>query len=100
MSEEAETSAGDTLGGATSGDVYKGLGKPQQGQSSAEVRHGGQHPGKKIGYGLAAQGVAGELGAANPRIDERQRALDKDEATPGRGDKGSVAAEDLPPESA
>lgn len=31
--------AEDTLGGVTSADVHGGIGKPIQGQSSAEVRH-------------------------------------------------------------
>ncbi|KAH8115937.1 hypothetical protein DFH11DRAFT_1876519 [Phellopilus nigrolimitatus] len=39
--------AEDTLTGATSGDVYDGLGHPGQGQTSAELRHDGQTGRKK-----------------------------------------------------
>ncbi|KAI4168439.1 MAG: hypothetical protein LQ348_007496, partial [Seirophora lacunosa] len=39
--ESTQTTAESTLGGATSGDVHQGLGKPIQGQSSSEL-HGGK----------------------------------------------------------
>lgn len=101
MDEETTTSAMDTIGGATSADVHKGLGHPGQGQSSAEQRHGGQRAHKKAGYGLASQGAAtNETSATDPRVDESQRGLEKDEAIRGRGNKGATGAEDLPPEQA
>lgn len=43
---QISTSAGDTLGGATSKDLYRGMGKPVQGQSSLESHHNGR-PGRK-----------------------------------------------------
>lgn len=93
----------DTIGGATSADVHKGYGHPGQGQTSTELRHDGQHGRKKEPLGLqriADDPVPATNQMADPRIDQTQRALDKDEAQPGRGDKGSRAAEDLPPENA
>nr|POE85169.1 hypothetical protein CFP56_67327 [Quercus suber] len=47
-----DTKASDTVMGATSSDVHAGLGKPVQGQSSAEVRHDGQSHRKNVGQGL------------------------------------------------
>ena len=61
------------------------------------MRHDGQHT-RKGQPGVIAG--ATDLNAANPRIDERQRALEKEEAVRGRGDKGDLAAEDLPPTTA
>jgi len=48
------TSAQDTIGGATSGDVHTGLGKPVQGQSSSEL-----HSNTKIAGGLQNVGAGG-----------------------------------------
>ncbi|KAI9781577.1 MAG: hypothetical protein M1816_002250 [Peltula sp. TS41687] len=101
VAEDAQTSAMDTIGGATSADVHRGYGHPGQGQTSTELRHDGQHGRKSEPLGLA--GVTSSTAtnqAADPRIDQTQRALDKDEAQPGRGDKGAEAAEDIAPESA
>lgn len=39
---EQPTSVGDTLGGATSADVNKGIGRPPVGMSSAERHHDGK----------------------------------------------------------
>lgn len=93
----------DTIGGATSADVSKGIGQPLQGQTKSEIRHDG-HPGRsKVGRGLIGvpgTSVTATNRAADPAVDERQRALNKDEATPGRGDKGAVGAEDVPSASA
>lgn len=101
METDTRTSASATLGGATSANVDKGFGRPVQGQSSDELRHGGQHGGKKQGLGLAGQQTTPSTNdPANPREDERQRALDKEEAVIPRGDKPDRAAEDLPPSSA
>ena len=43
----------DTITGATSADVNTGLGKPIQGQSSAEQHHDGQAHRKRQRHGLA-----------------------------------------------
>ncbi|CAG8247774.1 unnamed protein product [Penicillium nalgiovense] len=47
VEEGTFTSAGDTLMGATSGDVNRGLGRPMQGQTNIELNHDGQHGRKK-----------------------------------------------------
>ncbi|KAJ8114389.1 hypothetical protein ONZ43_g4914 [Nemania bipapillata] len=53
-------SAGETMEGATSQDVYRGMGKPIQGQEAREIkkRHGSHN--KKEGMGFA--GVGGSEG--------------------------------------
>ena len=50
--ESTYTSALDTLGGATSGDVHTGLGHPGSGQTSTELRNEGQHTSKRDRTGL------------------------------------------------
>lgn len=50
------TSAENTLLGATSGDVNRGLGTPMQGQTIAEIRHNGAHGRKKQTSGLEGIG--------------------------------------------
>lgn len=59
--ESTSTSAADTLGGATSADVYKGLEKPVQGESSKELRHDGQQHNKKLREGVIGRGTEGEV---------------------------------------
>lgn len=94
----ATTSASDTLGGATSGDVYAGLGKPVQGQSSAELEHNGYPHRKRPETGLV--GVASGVYATDHRVDDGelpgQRALEKEEGVQAgkRGGKVGRAAED------
>ncbi|KAI6042718.1 hypothetical protein EDC04DRAFT_2866664 [Pisolithus marmoratus] len=44
--------ASSTLTGATSGDVYQGLGMPVQGMSSKEAHHDGQPGRKRHGEGV------------------------------------------------
>ena len=96
------TSASSTLSGATSADVYTGLGKPLQGQTSVEQRHEGQHHRKNPGgHGAGLVGVgANTVQAGNQNADERvqesQRALEREEGTEAgkRGDKTEVGAED------
>lgn len=88
--ESTYTSASDTLGGATSGDVYTGYGHPGQGQTSSELRHDGEHHRKRQGGGLESVGVSSGRGIASERVDERQRGLEHD--YPG-GSKGSAEAE-------
>ncbi|KAI9847149.1 MAG: hypothetical protein M1837_003011 [Sclerophora amabilis] len=99
--EEAQTSASSTLGGATSADVHTGLGHPGQGQTSAELRHDGEHHRNQQGHGLAGLGGRNATNqAVDPREQPSQRALDKDEAVIGRGDKGALGAEEREPASA
>lgn len=98
--DSGTASASSTLGGATSGDVNTGLGKPIQGQSSAEMHHDGQAHRKNPGMG-GAEGVGGTAQNAklvDPHVPEMagQRALDKDEAKIGRGDLGANAEDRLP----
>ncbi|KAL3479721.1 hypothetical protein BJX99DRAFT_255157 [Aspergillus californicus] len=50
--EAVKTTAEQTLMGATSQDVHKGLGHPGSGQSSSELHHDGQHKNKNPGRGL------------------------------------------------
>ncbi|KAI0945358.1 hypothetical protein AcW1_001601 [Taiwanofungus camphoratus] len=53
-------SAGDTLTGATSQDVYGGLGHPGSGMTSAEVHHDGRGHRKRQGQGVSTYG-SGEI---------------------------------------
>jgi len=102
--ESTYTSATDTLGGATSGDVHTGFGHPGQGQTSQELHQGGGAGGGREG-GLAGVG-SGEAASGNQMADERvqagQRGLEKEEGqfAGTRGDKGAEAAEDRLNESA
>lgn len=101
--ESEQTSASDTLGGATSGDVHTGLGHPGQGQTSQELHHDGQHGRKNQGQGLQGVGAtATEFKTADPHDPDMKhlRALDKDEAEVGRGTVGGPPAQDRVPESA
>ncbi|PCH45037.1 hypothetical protein WOLCODRAFT_77879 [Wolfiporia cocos MD-104 SS10] len=54
------TSAGDTLTGATSADVYTGLGHPGAGMSSAEAHHDGRSHRKRQQQGVSTFG-SGEI---------------------------------------
>ncbi|KAL4762706.1 uncharacterized protein BDW70DRAFT_26503 [Aspergillus foveolatus] len=62
--EEVRTSAESTLWGVTSKDVHQRAGHPGSGQSSAELRHDGQHTNKNPGRGLegAMKGVRDDFG--------------------------------------
>lgn len=103
------TSASDTLGGATSADVYTGLGKPLQGQTSTELRHEGQHHRKNpggYGAGLVGTGASGASSGNQPadeHVQPSQRGLEKEEATTA-GTRGSekieIGADELPNERA
>ena len=53
--------AGDTLGGATSVDVHRGLGVPATGMSSAERHHDGQAHRKRDRAGVDQYGPGSEL---------------------------------------
>ncbi|RWA04278.1 hypothetical protein EKO27_g10831 [Xylaria grammica] len=94
-------SAADTIGGATSQDVYQGMGKPLQGQEAREInkRHGGHN--KKSGTGFAgvggSQGVdsAREKGADLPEgVYRGMRGKGTDEY-PGAGDRVPASAEEV-----
>lgn len=82
--------------GATSQGLHRGLGKPVQGMASEEVRHSGQQGRKREAVGLAKHGAGGEAQGVNERVDEGLRGVEREEARPRRGDKGSRPAEDLP----
>jgi len=56
---QISTSAEDTLGGATSKDVNRGLGAPAQGESSAQLHHNGQPHRKREHEGTAQYGPQG-----------------------------------------
>lgn len=97
-------SATSTLGGSTSADVNTGLGKPIQGQTSAELRHDGQTHRKAVGGG-GVEGLNTAPGYKNvdPHAPEHagQRALDSEVAQPGqRGTVGGPPAEERLPETA
>ncbi|PLN86680.1 hypothetical protein BDW42DRAFT_158288 [Aspergillus taichungensis] len=97
--ESTGTSAGDTLMGATSKDVNRGLGQPASGQTSAELHHDGQHGRKHHGSGL--EGVGANKPDRFERTMPSQRGYERDEAQGGQhGDKGFLGAEDKFPESA
>ncbi|PYH94862.1 hypothetical protein BO71DRAFT_324491 [Aspergillus ellipticus CBS 707.79] len=97
--ERVKTSAGDTLMGATSKDVYTGLGHPGSGMTSQELHHDGQSGRKGQSAGL--EQVGGFQTGKYERQLPHQRGLERDEARPGqRGDKGALAAEDRLPEPA
>lgn len=53
------TSAADTLGGATSQNVYHSIGRPVQGESSAERHHNGRPGRKREGEGTTQFGPQG-----------------------------------------
>ncbi|KAJ9298108.1 hypothetical protein DTO271G3_3713 [Paecilomyces variotii] len=98
--KESTYTAANSIPGATSKDVHRGLGHPGVGETNNEIRHDGQHHRKRAGQGL--EGV----GASRPNEpDERarpdQRGIEREEARGGQhGDKGALAAEDKQPESA
>ena len=79
--ESTNTSALDTLGGVTSGDVHKGLGHPGSGQTSSELRNEGQSTSKRDRTGL--DGMAS--GGSGMRDDgsHASRALETDKAGSG-----------------
>jgi len=95
----------DFPGGATSRDVHRGMGHPGQGMTSKEIHHDGQQGRKREKQGLAQYGAhdlnrgGADLGRADPRTHERQRALGEDVKGGERGNKGERTAEDLPAES-
>ncbi|KDQ60365.1 hypothetical protein JAAARDRAFT_46089 [Jaapia argillacea MUCL 33604] len=55
------TTAGDTMTGATSQDVHKGLGHPGSGMTSKEVHHDGMGHRKRQGLGTDQHGSANQM---------------------------------------
>ncbi|KAL8881921.1 MAG: hypothetical protein Q9192_007689 [Flavoplaca navasiana] len=93
--ESTHTTASSTLGGATSGDVHTGLGKPVQGQNVSD-RGGGL-------AGVGASGAASGNQMVDTEMQAGQRGLDKEGGAMAgkKGVKGSdVGADELPNESA
>jgi hypothetical protein len=68
------------------------MGKPLQGQTHTELRHDGQHKRKNQKLGLAglASHQPAQQDPADERVDERQRALSKEDAVQPRGDKDGL----------
>lgn len=85
--------------GSTSQDVHKGMGHPGSGQTSTELRHDGHHGRKHEGAGL--EGVGSYRQDRFERTIPDQRGLEREHAQGGHhGNKGTSAAEDIPPQSA
>ena len=95
---ESQTSASDTISGASSADVHQGLGLPIQGQSSQQLHGSGVSKGAKEGNGLIGVG-------ANASDSVRERGLDIDVPKGSRGKSGEdrqdiLGAEERVPASA
>ncbi|KAF7511017.1 hypothetical protein GJ744_005563 [Endocarpon pusillum] len=99
--EPTYTSASDTLGGATSKDVNKGLGRPMQGETSTEIRHDGQHHRKREGAGLEGVGSSGDHGIEDPKYNPDPNDDHPEGPIPGREHNAVLAGgEDMFPEKA
>lgn len=97
--ESTKTTASSTIRGATSQDVHRGLGHPGVGQTQTEIRHDGQHGRKHQATGL--EGVGTYRQDKFERNLPDQRGIDREAVYGGQhGDKGSLGAEDITPESA
>ncbi|KAL9099130.1 MAG: hypothetical protein Q9163_005324 [Psora crenata] len=101
--ESTKTSASDTLGGATSADVHKGMGHPGQGMTSKELKHDGNQTASKEGSGLASVGASGTASSnqmADARTEPNVRAYDQEDGhlagQRGGADKQPGAAERHP----
>lgn len=97
--ESIYTLPADTLTGATSQDVHRGMGKPLQGQTSVELGHDGAHGRKKQSAGLESVGAHREDRGLERRLPD-QRGLEKEAKTSGTWRKAGRAAEDMRPEPA
>lgn len=90
--ESTQTTASSTLGGATSGEVHTGLGKPVQGENTRDR-----------GGGLAGVGASGAA-SGNQMVDERvqagQRGLEKEGGPRGQVKGSDEGADELPNASA
>ncbi|KAI1127231.1 hypothetical protein F5Y10DRAFT_243177 [Nemania abortiva] len=91
-------SAGETIGGATSQDVYRGMGKPIQGQEAREInkRHGTHN--KKEGMGFA--GVGGSEGVDFVRAKGADLPEGAHKGMRGKGSEEYPSAEERVPMSA
>ncbi|KAI1330004.1 hypothetical protein F5Y16DRAFT_364673 [Xylariaceae sp. FL0255] len=93
---EATTSAADTLTGSTSEELYKGMGKPLQGQENRELKGAHLRKRKKEREGLAGVG-AGDVeihGAHAERMEgAHQRSTEGGEG--GAEDQIPVSAEEV-----
>ncbi|KAJ5725020.1 uncharacterized protein N7483_006377 [Penicillium malachiteum] len=95
-----ETSAADTLMGATSQDVHTGFGKPLQGQTGTELAHDGEHGRQKQSAGLEGIGTSMQDRGVERQF-PNQRGIEREEAQNGtRGNKADRAAENMEPEGA
>ncbi|KAI1635210.1 hypothetical protein F4809DRAFT_461998 [Biscogniauxia mediterranea] len=83
---DTHTDPSDTLGGATSQDVYRGLGKPVQGQEGRELH--GEHLGRRKKERAGLEGVGASVGVDSVR----QKGADLPEGVV-RGGKNSATAE-------
>lgn len=74
--QDGSTSAADTLGGATSGDVHTGLGHPGQGQTSKDLHSGGATKSQGSGgtEGLKTTAERNAVGGSDADVSERQTA--------------------------
>ena len=80
--ESTYTDALDTLGGATSADVHKGLGHPGQGQTAREIKHGGgKGASKSEGAGL--QGLTTGGSGMRDEGSQEQRNLERETTDQG-----------------
>ncbi|KAI1818625.1 hypothetical protein GGS20DRAFT_527987 [Poronia punctata] len=95
---DAVPSASETLGGATSQDVYQGIGKPMQGQEGRELRGDHLHQRKKEGTGFA--GVGGSQGADIVREKGGDLPEGVYKGTRGKASADYAAAEDRVPTNA
>lgn len=94
------TAPGDTLTGATSRDLHRGMGKPLQGQTNVELHHDGAHGRKKDSAGLEAVGAYREDKGVERRFAD-QRGYEKEQNQSGlRSDKADRAGETMRPEPA
>ncbi|KAI2627136.1 hypothetical protein GGS21DRAFT_528735 [Xylaria nigripes] len=91
-------SAAETIGGSTSQDLYRGMGKPMQGQEAREIKKPHGIHNKKEGTGFA--GVGGIQGVDTAR----EKGVDLPEGVHkgmrGKGSDEYPAAEDRVPASA
>ncbi|KAI1279018.1 hypothetical protein F5Y07DRAFT_60566 [Xylaria sp. FL0933] len=92
-------SAADTLQGATSQDVYTGMGKPLQGQTSREINksHGG-HRKREEGTGWVAHGGSQGVDVVREKGADLPEGVEK--GTRGKASADYPAAEDRVPASA
>ena len=96
-----QTSAQDSLPGATSADVHTGLGHPGSGQTSAEIRHDGEKGRKNPGRGLQGVGASTQefktVDHTDPKFKDH-RSIDNEDRVLGRGE--ILSAEERVAESA